>query len=347
MANKGATPPAGRRIYSPGIGGTSTPRLGAAVYRSPLLNYRKTPTQRQIYAQKTLAVAAAMMRQMYPWEREVSKEIAGASGYTWKDQFYAMLFGTGLEFTDINGVQYYSRRELALNIQNLLDSISSAAGAILVRTPGGWASLLPGDAGKVLTMNSTTGLPDWVEPEAAPAGSDVYAFPQFNSPSIQGASAATMGQVIVSLTAFTIKSVVAIVKPGSAGKVYKGFVGSIDTSAKLLSVLALAGGSYTSVGANYETFELLFTPNVAVTAGQKIIIGLIRTDGTGSSSVSFGQSSGPSLFPNLPIDTNAMVTNYAQVGKHYYYTSNSLTPTNVTAAGTSSNNLAVGARLLV
>lgn len=347
MGARGSTPPAGRRIYSPGIGGTSQPRLGAAIYRSPLLNYKKTPSQRQIYAQKTMAVAAAMMRGMYAWEREVSKEIAGASGYTWKDQFYAMLFGTGVEFTDVNGVHWFSRRELALNIQQLLDSISSAPGSILVRTPGGWATLLPGNAGQVLAMNSTSGLPDWIDLAPAPTGSDMYAIPNFSTPSIQSSSTATQGTAIISLANFTIKSIVATVHPGSSGKVYHGLVGRIDGTGKLLSALAIAGGSYTSVGANYETFELLFTPKVDINAGDKILLGVIRTDGTASASASVAQTAGAGIFPSIPIDTNAMISNFTQIQRQITYVNNSLTPTNVAASAQSTTTLQIGARVTV
>lgn len=164
MRQRAGTPPGSRRSYSKGVGGVSIKKLGAAVYRSPLLKFKRTPSQAQIYAQKTLSIAAVFTRQITTWEKETCTEIAAQSGYTWRDQFYASLFGTGMEVTDVNGVVWYSRRELALNIQQLLDSLSTEPGSLLVRTDSGWACLFPAGTGYVLTLNASTGLPDWEAP---------------------------------------------------------------------------------------------------------------------------------------------------------------------------------------
>lgn len=161
----GPTAPAGRRIYLKGIGGQAAGPFSLPQWRSPPRSVRKTPTFAQLCSQNTLKVAAAFLHEITAFEYDQCKEIAGASGYTWKDQFYAMLYGTGVEFTDVNGVKWQGRRILAAEIQQLLDSISSAEGGILVRTPTGWASLLPSTPGYVLTLpTGGTGIPEWLAP---------------------------------------------------------------------------------------------------------------------------------------------------------------------------------------
>lgn len=170
MGSRGGTPPTSRRIYLKGVGSQAGRQLGSFVWKNPTLNRRKAPTIYQTYAQQTMAVAARFVTLANAWEYEVSKEIAGNSGFTWKDQMIAGFFGTGIEFTDVNGVQWIGRRILAAEIQQLLDSISATPGSVLVRTANGWAALYGGSANQLLTIDPVTGLPNWLPaPGVAPA----------------------------------------------------------------------------------------------------------------------------------------------------------------------------------
>lgn len=162
MATRGPSAPRGRRFYIKGVGAIGSNRVGAFVFRTAPLRRKKKPSLAQYYAQGTLEMATIFARVATAWEVQTSKDIAGRSGYTWKDQLIAMFYGTGVEFTDIDGVQWRGRRILAAEIQTLLDSISSAPGSILVRTDNGWAVLFPGTPGYALTMSPATNLPDWL-----------------------------------------------------------------------------------------------------------------------------------------------------------------------------------------
>lgn len=193
MAKRGSTAPQGRRIYLKGIGSQHALRLGAFTFKSAPQRRKKTLTKYQLYATSTLSVAASLTRELTAWERETCKEIAGNSGFTWKDQFYAMLFGTGIEFTDAQGTLWIGRRILAAEIQQLLDSISSNPGSILVRTPTAWAALFPGTKDYVLTMADIAGvtLPDW-RPASGGSGGAASAFiGSTNNDSHTGASLST------------------------------------------------------------------------------------------------------------------------------------------------------------
>jgi hypothetical protein len=165
MAQRGPPSPRGRRLYLKTIGAVGEKAHGSFVFRTAPRQRTKTQTDAQRYATATLAIANRLLSTTTAWEREQAQEIAGNSGFTWKDVMIANFYGTSSEFVDENGVHWYGRRILAKEIQTLLDSISSTEGSVLVRTANGWAALYGGGDGKVLTINPTNHLPDWIMPD--------------------------------------------------------------------------------------------------------------------------------------------------------------------------------------
>lgn len=282
MTSGAGVPPGARRTYSWGAGGIYEPTLGAAVYRSPLLKFRRTPTQAQYYAQKTLAVAAAFTRMITSWELVTSKEIAGQSGFTWRDQFYAGMFGTGVEFSDVNGVQWYSRRELAMNIQQLLDSISSNPGSILVRTASGWAALYPGSAGKVMTVNPSTGLPDWLTAASGGGGGILPA--TFKANGTSGDSYCSEGYFFKFPIPCKIVALQAMLDPGAIGRTYDLYCGPFDSSTDKLSATPTKAGTFTSTATGGPQLAAINLPTpLSVSAGDTIAFWVTRTDGSTTS----------------------------------------------------------------
>lgn len=170
MAQRAGVPPTSRRIYLRGLGSQAGRQLGSFVYLSPALRRTKRPTKAQVYSTNTLAVAARFVPLANAWEYQQAKDLAGASGFTWKDMLISGFFGNAVEFTDSNGVLWQGRRILADNIQALLDSLSSTPGSILVRTANGWAALYIGSPSTVLTVDPATNLPNWVAPASGPSG---------------------------------------------------------------------------------------------------------------------------------------------------------------------------------
>jgi hypothetical protein len=191
----GPAAPAGRRVFYLGLGGIAAGPFNLPVWKSPPLNHKKEPTLPQLYSRETMKVAAALLHQITAFEYQQCLEIAGASGYTWKDQYYAMIYGVGVEFTDTDGVTWQGRRILAKDIQQLLDSISSAVGGILVRTPTGWASLLPANAGDVLTLPPDgSGIPEWDAPSGGSSVGPTFTY-EIIPASTQSQSFATVGEM--------------------------------------------------------------------------------------------------------------------------------------------------------
>lgn len=203
MAQKAGIPPTSRRIFMRGLGSQAGKQLGSFVYKSPALRRTKTPTQGQIYAQQTLAVAARFVSLAQAWEYQTAKDLAGSSGYTWKDQLIAGFFGTALEFTDTDGVLWQGRRILAAEIQTLLDSITAVEGSILVRTPTGWAALYIGSPNYILTVDPATNLPNWIKSDAVPAldSGKFIGLPQFKPNTSTGFNANFIGARLMKLQA--------------------------------------------------------------------------------------------------------------------------------------------------
>lgn len=265
MAGGRGVPPAARRTYLPGTGGTNEIKLGAAVYRSPLLKFRRTPTQAQIYSQQTLAVAAQFTREITTWEKENCTAIAGRSGWTWRDQFYGSLFGTALEFTDVNGVSWFSRRVLAMNIQQLLDSISSMPGSVLVRTPTGWAALYPGSHNDVLTINPSTGVPDWLAAAGGGGPADLQA--NFIATGTAGDSYASLGYFFTFPLALTITTIAAMLSPGAIGRTYDIYCAPYNPSTNKITAAPTKAGTFTSTstgGPQPAAFDLPAPITVAI-----------------------------------------------------------------------------------
>lgn len=55
-------------------------------------------------------------------------------------------------------------------MSDALDVFSDTPGAILVRTPDGWAALTPAEAGEVLTSQGTDDIPNWAPPTGGGGG---------------------------------------------------------------------------------------------------------------------------------------------------------------------------------
>lgn len=282
----GPTAPAGRRIFNLGFGGKAAGPFNLPVWRSPVTNRTKAPTQAQLYSQRTLMVAAAFLHEITAFEYDQCKALAGASGYTWKDQFYAMLYGTGVEFVDKNGVHWYGRRILNANIQQLLDSISEAEGGMLVRTPTGWASLLPGTPGKVLTIDLTTSLPNWLDPAGGNATGPAMVYAPVPA-STWSQNFASIGELFTAQADIVVTGLSLGLNPPAAGCTYKFAVAKFDPATqKLLEAPAYTAAVTLGTGSHAQyPFAALPSPK-AISAGESFLVMVTRTDGTATSPTS-------------------------------------------------------------
>lgn len=73
------------------------------------------------------------------------------------DKVTQIIAGTGLS----GGGDLSQNRTLNVNLQTLLDALSSTQGAVLYRGASGWVALAPGTAGQVLTSGGPAADPHW------------------------------------------------------------------------------------------------------------------------------------------------------------------------------------------
>lgn len=274
----GPTAPAGRRIFNLGFGGQAAGPFNLPVWRSPRVNQTKRPTPYQLYARNTFVIAAQLLKDCTAFEYEQCKQLAGASGYTWKDQFYAMIYGVGVEFTDVNGVVWKGRRVLAENIQQLLDSISSAPGSLLVRTPAGWATLLPGTGGKVLTMSAVTSLPDWEDPAGGNATGPAMIYAPTPA-STWSQAFASIGELFHAQADLMITGLTLGLNPPAAGCVYQFAVCKFDATAqKLLEAPAYTAAVTLGTGSHAQYPYVALPAPKAINSGDDFLVMVTRTD---------------------------------------------------------------------
>jgi len=119
---------------------------------------KATPAQQQARADFKRMVAA--VNDCRPEDKAIARELAKGTGYTWRDILSAAVTGELLILEGVNTVQ----------IQTELDKITNVVGALIVRTELGWVGLLPGAAGRVLTMPVGGTVPDWESPSSPGAG---------------------------------------------------------------------------------------------------------------------------------------------------------------------------------
>lgn len=81
--------------------------------------------------------------------------------YLPRDLIVKAVYGTLVQVTTKDGFTYYGRRLVTKQAQVLLDQITQAPGAILMRTVDGWVGLEPGDTGQVLITGGPGIPPDW------------------------------------------------------------------------------------------------------------------------------------------------------------------------------------------
>lgn len=77
-----------------------------------------------------------------------------------RDLFNAAIYGRLLRIRTPEGLLYVSVQAMS-NVSETLDFITSVPGSILIRASEGWVGLSPANAGDVLTLELSSGLPAW------------------------------------------------------------------------------------------------------------------------------------------------------------------------------------------
>lgn len=128
---------------------------------------KRWPRPRPSISAKTRAQADKFTGAVKLIKNATPFDIVGAEALTQNSPFYVRdvlmqaAFGNLLYAVDKQGTVWNGRSIVLNNIQQLLDSISSTTGAVLVRTATAWQALLPGTDGAVLSIDPATHTPGW------------------------------------------------------------------------------------------------------------------------------------------------------------------------------------------
>ena len=137
-----------------------SPKFKTYIARSwPKGNGGNTPARKGYKQAFTNAVRA--IKNATPEDRVAAAELARNTPFLERDVLMMIASGNLFSVRTADGKTYFGWRMANLNIQQLLNSITTTDGAMIVRVDGEWVSINPGPDGYVLTIDPTSHLPVW------------------------------------------------------------------------------------------------------------------------------------------------------------------------------------------
>lgn len=131
---------------------------------------RSWPRKRGPNGTPAQLAARADFQNVLQWVKEpMTMDVEAAQSFTQntlylpRDIMEAACYGTIMQATTRDGKRYYGVRLMAVDIQALLDTISSDAGVHLVRNGSEWIALPTGDLNQVLAAQGAGTVPHWID----------------------------------------------------------------------------------------------------------------------------------------------------------------------------------------
>ncbi|MGA7966797.1 MAG: hypothetical protein WCB49_13105 [Gammaproteobacteria bacterium] len=137
-------------------------------------------------SQKAFSQAVRWARNPMQQELQVALDLSKDTGYLPRDVLISAIYGRLVVAYMKNGKTIRGVRDLAGDIQALLDSIADAPGTILVRTATGWSGIAAGLADDVLTAGGAGVPPRWAPVTAGGGGGGLFSASMTTVPSIGG-----------------------------------------------------------------------------------------------------------------------------------------------------------------
>lgn len=277
---------------------------------------------------------------------EMAMEMTAHATWTWKDWLMSIQYGRGLEVHFEDGTVWKGARVLADEIQQLLDTISTTPGAILMRGPTEWGVLIPSDAQDVITSNGPSALPDYLPPTGGGGGGGelLYNWPNCGFSSVDAGAHATLTNIITPWQGFNVNGIVAAYQPNGAGDTHSAFICTVNSSYTITGLVASSTHTETSSSTARKTVSFPFAASVALSAGTNYALALVRTDGTGTSNCrAVGATTDANLmYDSLPIDIGGMMQTFGGTARRAWYDQATNNPTSGAAAGNGAGYYAIG-----
>lgn len=276
-----------------------SPKYQRWVIRSwPKSNGGDTP--KRAAARQRFVTATQVIKDAAPEMWEAADQWAEHSPYLARDILMACAMGTFVQGTMADGRTKVSLTQTNANIQQLLDSLGLQPGSLIARLPEAWTTLLPGNAGDVLTINGASGLPDWAPPSGGGSGGgNSFAWPQ----AIVGFTASSFATAATMFTPlYDIKlASCAVGMTTVAGATYKFAVYALDATYKITAPIG-ATAPIASPGAiaNACVYQAFAAP-LTLAAGVLHAVAIVRTDATATTSMTVaGSATGGICYPSAP-----------------------------------------------
>lgn len=139
------------------------------------------PTPKRVRTQQALILANKSVAQASAADHAAAIEYSAGLPFNPKDLLMMGVMGTLVTFTTRSGQTYVSERLSQTSIEQLLDSITSTPGALLVRSADMWVYLPPGAGDQSLQIDPDTGYPYWNDQ----AGGSGGAYPMMGTTQLQ------------------------------------------------------------------------------------------------------------------------------------------------------------------
>lgn len=139
-------------------------------YQNPQGKRTLPPSQAEVDSRAIFKGATQNLKQLTPEQLAALYGYSYGSAWTWKDLAMSYSYGRSYEIHLSEGGVIYGARDLADQIQALLDSLGSEVGSLLVRSYDLWSCQRAGVAGYVYTSNGPGQVPTW-QPSTGSGGS--------------------------------------------------------------------------------------------------------------------------------------------------------------------------------
>lgn len=274
---------------------------------------KKWPRKRGKLNANTITAEQAAMRWAMSMSTKVdaitalnAKTLTEGTYYLPRDAIIRSMFGSLVEFVGPDGTIWRSRRELASETQNMLNSITTTPGSMLVRGVGGWYGLLPGNTDEVLTSPGGGNDPAWRPVSAPPTGGQPFLSPPelagVSNSSAAGAFYGHTAEIRDSCTLYGITLAIGATGTYSFNACWAELNGTSVTPQ--IVDLDQTGDTTFTVHTVYQSIIFKFATPKVLTPGVTYFFGGVRTDGVGTDATFIGVIGNPWQRPQCPIDPN-------------------------------------------
>nr|CRY95961.1 hypothetical protein [uncultured prokaryote] len=206
--------------------------------------------------------------------------LVAGTGWMLRDVLMSCAYGRFWSGYDNNGTFWQGLLVAKSQIQSLLDSLTTTPFGIITRLTDGWAVLLPGKPGQVLTTQGDATAPDWTDVQGGGGAAGVGIYATIQPSSDDGSHTASNGNIVTPQAAVTMYSAAATIRGNAGGEYQLGIAPFDPTSGQMTDVPVYCLAQTLATDIDYMTIGGSFAAPFLMDAGQSYIIFVKRFDGS-------------------------------------------------------------------